>query len=87
VSEGYEEGDFHRAVALVSAEPSPEALVQRLGLDWGTSPGSPLDASATVLGGHAEQQGVVVSYGGEAFRAGLLIGSISTSARFGSRRS
>jgi hypothetical protein len=74
VSEGYEEGDFDRAVALVSAEPSPEALVERLGLDWEYVAWLALDASATVLGELAEQRGVVVSYGGEAFRAGFLIG-------------
>jgi hypothetical protein len=74
VSEGYEEGDFDRAVALVSAEPSPEALVERLGLDWEYVAWLALDASATVLGELAEQRGVVVSYGGEAFTAGFLIG-------------
>jgi hypothetical protein len=74
VSEGYEEGDFERAVALVSAEPSPEALVERLGLDWEYVTWLALDASVAVLGEHAEQGGVVVSYGGEAFTAGFLIG-------------
>ena len=73
MSESYEEGDFERAVALVSAEPSPEALVERLGLDWEYVAWLALDASASVLGEHAEQRGVV-SYGGEAFTAGLLIG-------------
>jgi hypothetical protein len=74
VSESYEEGDFERAVALVSAEPSPEALVERLGLDWEYVAWLALDASVAVLGEHAEQRGVVVSYGGEAFTAGFLIG-------------
>ena len=74
MSEGYEEGDFERAVALVSAEPSPEALVERLGLDWEYVAWLALDASVAVLGEHAEQRGVVVSYGGEAFTAGFLIG-------------
>ena len=74
MSESYEEGDFERAVALVSAEPSPEALVERLGLDWEYVAWLALDASVAVLGEHAEQRGVVVSYGGEAFTAGFLIG-------------
>ena len=46
MSESYEEGDFERAVALVSAEPSPEALVERLGLDWEYVAWLALDASA-----------------------------------------
>ncbi len=66
--------DFDRAVALVSAEPSPEVLVARLGLDWDYLAWLALDASAAVLGDPAEQRGVVVSYGGEAFTAGFLIG-------------
>ena len=74
MSEGYEEGDFDRAVALVSAERSPEALVEQLGLDWEYLAWLALDASVTVLGEHAEQRGIVVSYGGEAFTAGFLIG-------------
>jgi len=74
VSESYEAGDFERAVALVSAEPSPEALVERLGLDWEYVAWLALDASVAVLGEHAEQRGIVVSYGGEAFTAGFLIG-------------
>ena len=71
---GYEARDFERAVALVSAEPSPEALVERLGLDWDYVAWLALDASEAVLGAHAERRGVVVSYGGEAFTAGFLIG-------------
>ena len=74
MSEGYEEGDFDRAVALVSAEPSPEALVERLGLDWEYLAWLALQASMAVLGQHAEQRDLVVSYGGEAFTAGFLIG-------------
>ena len=70
----YDTGDFDRAVALVSAEPSPEKLVEQLGLDWEYLGWLALDASAAVLGEHAEQRGVVVSYGGEAFTAGFLIG-------------
>ena len=71
---GFERADFDRAVALVSGEPSPQALVDRLGLDWEYVAWLALDASAAVLGEHAERRGVVVSYGGEAFTAGLLIG-------------
>ena len=50
VSAGYEARDFERAVALVSAEPSPEALVERLGLDWEYLAWLALDASETVAG-------------------------------------
>ena len=70
----YDAADFDRAVALVSVEPSPRALVERLGLDWEYLEWLAVDASATVLGEHAENRGVVVSYGGEAFTAGFLIG-------------
>lgn len=70
----YDAEDFDRAVALVSVEPSPRALVERLGLDWAYLEWLALDASATVLGEHEEGRGVVVSYGGEAFTAGFLIG-------------
>ena len=70
----YDAADFDRAVALVSVEPSPRALVERLGLDWEYLEWLAVDASATVLGEHAEGRGVVVSYGGEAFTAGFLIG-------------
>jgi hypothetical protein len=74
VNTSFEKGDFERAVAFVSAEPSPEALVERLGLDWEYVAWLALDASVAVLGEHAERRGVVVSYGGEAFTAGFLIG-------------
>ena len=74
VTTGFERPDFDRAVALVSAEPSPVRLVERLGLDWEYLTWLALDASAAVLGEHAEQRGAVVSYGGEAFTAGFLIG-------------
>jgi hypothetical protein len=74
VPESFDAADFDRAVALVSAEPSPEKLVERLGLDWDYLAWLALDASAAVLGEHAERRGVVVSYGGEAFTAGFLIG-------------
>ena len=70
----YDAADFDRAVALVSVEPSPRALVERLGLDWEYLEWLAVDASATVLGEQEEGRGVVVSYGGEAFTAGFLIG-------------
>jgi hypothetical protein len=70
----YEAGDFDRAVALVSVEPSPRALVERLGFDWEYLEWLAIDASAAVLGAEDEERGVVVSYGGEAFTAGFLIG-------------
>lgn len=75
MSDGYEGGDFDRAVALVSAERSPRALVERLGIDWDYLEWLALDASAAVLGEQAaEQPGKVVSYAAEAFTAGFLIG-------------
>jgi hypothetical protein len=74
VNAGYEVSDFERAVALVGSEPSPEALVERLGLDWEYVAWLALNASEAVLGEQAEQRGAVVSYGGEAFTAGFLIG-------------
>ena len=70
----FDAADFDRAVALVSVEASPRALVERLGFDWEYLEWLAIDASATVLGEHAEGRGVVVSYGGEAFTAGFLIG-------------
>ena len=70
----YDAADFARAVALVSVEHSPQALIERLGLDWAYLEWLALDAAATVLGEHEEARGVVVSYGGEAFTAGFLIG-------------
>jgi hypothetical protein len=75
VSVGFDARDFERAVAYVSAEPSPEALVARLGLDWDYLTWLALDASATVLGETDERRGGVVAYGGEAFTAGFLIGA------------
>lgn len=74
MSDGYEEGDFDRAVAIVSAERSPRALVERLGIDWDYLSWLALDASAAVLGEQAEQRELIVSYAGEAFTAGFLIG-------------
>jgi hypothetical protein len=70
----FDAADFDRAVALVSVETSPRALVERLGLDWEYLEWLAVDASATVLGELEEGRGVVVSYGGEAFTAGFLIG-------------
>ncbi|MDQ3067589.1 MAG: hypothetical protein M3R12_10640 [Actinomycetota bacterium] len=74
MTDGFAADDFDRAVASVSAEPSPQALIERLGLDWEYLSWLALDAAATVLGEHEERRGVVVSYGGEAFTAGFLIG-------------
>jgi hypothetical protein len=74
VSDGYEARDFDRAVALVSSERSPRALVERLGIDWDYLSWLALDASAAVLGERAEPRGLVVSYAAEAFTAGFLIG-------------
>ncbi|HUQ22835.1 MAG TPA: hypothetical protein VM049_07440 [Gaiellaceae bacterium] len=70
----YDADDFERAVAVVSVESSPRVLVERLGLDWEYLEWIAVDAAATVLGEHEEARGVVVSYGGEAFTAGFLIG-------------
>ena len=70
----FDAADFDRAVALVSVEQSPRALVEGLGLDWDYLEWLALDASASVLSEHDEARGVVVSYGGEAFTAGFLIG-------------
>lgn len=74
VRESFDAGDFDRAVALIGAEPSPRKLVEGLGLDWEHLEWLSLNASASVLGELSEQRGVVVSYGGEAFTAGFLIG-------------
>lgn len=71
--ETFEADDFDRAVAIVSAEPAPRKLVERLGLEWERLEWLSLDASASVLGELEERRGVVVSYGGEAFTAGFLI--------------
>jgi hypothetical protein len=70
----YDTADFDRAVAVVSVDTEPRALVERLGLDWEYLEWLALDVSAAVLGEQEEIRGVVVSYGGEAFTAGLLIG-------------
>jgi hypothetical protein len=75
VSDGYEGGDFDRAVAVVSAERSPRALVERLGIDWDYLTWLALDASSAVLSEQAEERGTVVSYAAEAFTAGFLIGA------------
>jgi hypothetical protein len=70
----YDELDFDRAVAVVSAEPSPEALVRRLGLDWDYVGWIALDVSTVVLAELEEPGAAAVGYGGEAFTAGFLIG-------------
>ena len=75
MSDGYERGDFDRAVALVSADPSPQALIGRLGIDWEHLSRLARDASAAVLAEQAERRREVVSCTGEAFTAGFLIGS------------
>ena len=75
MTDGYTADDFDRAVAAVSAEPSSELLAQRLGVDWEHLGWLALDAAATVLGEEREQRGAIVSYGGEAFTAGFLIGA------------
>ncbi len=74
MNEGYEAEDFERAVALVSSEPSPAALVERLGLEWDYVAWLALDASEAALSEHVDPRGHAVSYGGEAFTAGFLIG-------------
>ena len=73
MSDGYERGDFDRAVSLVSADPSPRALVERLGIDWEYLSWLARDASAAVLAEQEELRGEVVSNAGEAFTAGFLI--------------
>lgn len=75
MSDGYAAADFDRAVALVSSEPSPRVLAERLGVDWDYLTRLALDASATVLGERAEARGAVVFYGSEAFAGGFLIGA------------
>ena len=74
MSDGFEADDFDRAVALVSAEPSPRALVERLVVDWDYLTWLALDASAAVLDEQGEDRGGIVSYAAEAFTAGFLIG-------------
>jgi hypothetical protein len=74
VRDGFDGADFERAVAFVSAEPSPQALVERLGIDWEYLSWLALDAAAAVLGEQEERRGEVVSHTGEAFTAGFLIG-------------
>ncbi|HUH16158.1 MAG TPA: hypothetical protein VML35_09765 [Gaiellaceae bacterium] len=72
MTDGYAAADFDRAVALVGAEPSPRVLVERLGLDWDELAELAREAAEAVLGGTTA---LVVSYGGEAFTAGFLIGA------------
>ncbi|HWG55581.1 MAG TPA: hypothetical protein VNT58_03570 [Gaiellaceae bacterium] len=71
----YGAADFERAVAAVGAEPSPEALVRRLGLRWERLTWIAVDASAAILAQEGSApEGRVVAYGSEAFAAGFLIG-------------
>lgn len=77
MSDGFVAGDFERAVAVVSADPSPRALVERLGIDWEYLSWLALDAAAAVLGEQEERRGAVVSHTGEAFTAGFLVPSTS----------
>jgi len=75
VRSSYDERDFERAVAAVGAEPSPEALVRRLGVSWERLTWLAVDAAAAMLAQEGPQpDGRVVGYGGEAFAAGFLIG-------------
>jgi hypothetical protein len=74
VRDGFDGADFERAVAFVSADPSPRALVERLGIDWEYLSWLALDVAAAVLGEQEERRGDVVSHTGEAFTAGFLIG-------------
>jgi hypothetical protein len=73
IGASYDDADFERAVATVSAE-APRALVERLGLDWEHLGWVALGCAREVLAEGGEQRAAVVSYGGEAFTAGLLIG-------------
>lgn len=70
----YGDEDFERAVAVVSAEPSPQELVERLGLEWGAVGRVARGCAAEVLAEHGEERGEVVASGAESFTAGLLIG-------------
>ena len=54
--------------------PRPGPWWTRLGLDWDYLEWLAVEASATVLAEQEEGRGIVVSYGGEAFTAGFLIG-------------
>jgi hypothetical protein len=67
VSDGFQGGDFERVVALVGGDPSPRALVGRLGIDWDELSRLAADAAAAVLGEQQERRGEVVSQTGEAF--------------------
>ena len=81
VSDGYDGADFERAVALVSAEPSPRALVERLGLDWEYLT---LARARCVRGGARRARRAARRRrldGGEAFTAGFLIGVHLRSSR------
>jgi hypothetical protein len=75
VSDGFQGGDFERVVALVGGDPSPRALVGRLGIDWDELSRLAADAAAAVLGEQQERRGEVVSQTSEAFTVGFLIGA------------
>lgn len=72
MTDGYAAADVDRAVALVGAEPFPRVLVERLGLDWDELAALAREAAQAVLG---TERALVVSYGGEAFTAGFLVGA------------
>ena len=71
----FDADDFDRAVAAVSAEPSPRLFAERLGIDWDYLGWVALDASAQAFASLEDRRGEVVAYGGEAFTAGFLIGA------------
>jgi hypothetical protein len=70
----YDADDFDRAVAVVGAEPSPQRLVEQLGIDWEYLTRLALDAAATVLAAEVVGDGGAVAYGREAFTGAFLIG-------------
>jgi hypothetical protein len=74
VSDGFEGGDFERAVALVSAERSPRALVERLGIDWDYLTWLAVDASASALAEQAKDGGRSSPTLPKRSRRGFLIG-------------
>jgi hypothetical protein len=70
----YDADDFDRAVAVVGAQPSPQRLLEQLGVDWEYLTRLALDASEAVLATEHVRDGAGVAYGAEAFTAGFLIG-------------
>jgi hypothetical protein len=76
----YDESDFERAVATVSAESSPNLLAERLGIEWDYLGWLALGVAEEVLREEepdtaGEPDGTVVAFCAEAFTAGFLIGS------------